>query len=287
MATCWLSCLPQGTQESELRDLLAKECSPTQVQVTGKKGSMATVSFANADAADECVTKFHGFKIGKGAMCVTSKPQATGGTARPKFGEERKRERQAEADAPGGEKKSRGGGGQENDDDNLAGGSTAAEREQKAAEELSVRGVPFSSFKPAEEEKERKDKVEEVTRLIGRFAPQKQLSKAVATFKKMVSAKEEGGDGLTPTAYTYSNLINNYVMGGDMAEAEDVFRRIGQSGEHPGLQISPHTYLIIYTTLLKGMLQLFLFALTALPVCPETAPPVVRPALKYALCFRA
>ena len=54
------------------------------------------------------------------------------------------------------------------------------------------------------------------TRQIATFAQQKQLQKAVDTYQQLVDA------GLRPTSYTFSALINAYVLAGDVSGGERV-----------------------------------------------------------------
>ena len=79
---------------------------------------------------------------------------------------------------------------------------------------------------------------EVLTRQIGTFATQKQLQKAQDTYRQLIDA------GLPASTYTFSNLINAHVMGGDVAGGERVMREMHAAGFQPNV--------VVYTTLLKG-----------------------------------
>ena len=76
------------------------------------------------------------------------------------------------------------------------------------------------------------------TRQIATFAQQKQLQKAVDTYQQLVDA------GLKPTSYTFSALINAYVLAGDVSGGERVMSEMRAAGCLPNV--------VTYTTLLKG-----------------------------------
>ena len=76
------------------------------------------------------------------------------------------------------------------------------------------------------------------TRQIATFAQQKQLQKAIDTYQQLVDA------GLRPTSYTFSALINAYVLAGDVSGGERVMSEMRAAGCLPNV--------VTYTTLLKG-----------------------------------
>ena len=87
-------------------------------------------------------------------------------------------------------------------------------------------------------QEERTARAETLTRQIASFASQKQLGQAVATFALLAE------EGLRPTVYSYSNLINAHVNSGDLRGARNVFRQLGAAGFAPNV--------VVFTTLLKG-----------------------------------
>ena len=84
----------------------------------------------------------------------------------------------------------------------------------------------------------RSARVESLTRELAAHAQSKQLDAALQVF---ATIKREG---LEPTSYTYSALINAYVNSGDLQGAQQSLQTMEAAGFHPNL--------IVFTTLLKG-----------------------------------
>ena len=80
---------------------------------------------------------------------------------------------------------------------------------------------------------------EELTRHIAACAREKRLGEARETFRQLRDV-----EGLAPTAYTYSNLMNAHVASGDLAGATAAFADMQAAGFAPNV--------VVYTTLLKG-----------------------------------
>lgn len=95
-------------------------------------------------------------------------------------------------------------------------------------------GVPQSSL-PRELQLER---VRELTTRIGECARLKQLSDAIAAFEQIRA------EGLHPSGYSYSSLLNAHVLSGDLAGAVRVFEAMLNSKCKPNV--------IFFTTMLKG-----------------------------------
>ena len=93
---------------------------------------------------------------------------------------------------------------------------------------------------PPDEKERRWPRAEVITRLIASAAQHKQLGKAVAHYRQLVTRER-----LIPTSYTYASLINAYVNSGHMPGASEVLRRMRAV---PGM--APNV--VVYTTLLKG-----------------------------------
>ena len=93
---------------------------------------------------------------------------------------------------------------------------------------------------PPDEKERRRSRAEVITRLIASAAQHKQLGKAVAHYRQLVTRER-----LIPTSYTYASLINAYVNSGHMPGASEVLRRMRAV---PGM--APNV--VVYTTLLKG-----------------------------------
>ena len=69
-------------------------------------------------------------------------------------------------------------------------------------------------------ERRAQERTERLTRDIAYYAQQKQLGSAQECFDSLAS------EGLTPSSYSYSNLINAFVNSGDVAGAESVLERM-------------------------------------------------------------
>ena len=93
----------------------------------------------------------------------------------------------------------------------------------------------------SEEFERRRARVEAVTREIGTSARHKQLRKACHLFVRLIQS-----EGLVPTPYTYTSLLNAYVNTGTMDGAEALMARMWEVGCAPNV--------VSYTTLLKGYL---------------------------------
>ena len=78
-----------------------------------------------------------------------------------------------------------------------------------------------------------------MTRHIAACAREKRLGEARETFRQLRDV-----EGLAPTAYTYSNLMNAHVASGDLAGAAAAFADMQAAGFAPNV--------VVYTTLLKG-----------------------------------
>lgn len=99
----------------------------------------------------------------------------------------------------------------------------------------SSRELPMGSSLPRELQLER---VRELTAQIGEHARLKQLGSAVAAFEQIRA------EGLHPSGYTYSSLLNAHVLAGDLAGGIRVFDAMLSSKCRPNL--------VVYTTMLKG-----------------------------------
>lgn len=93
---------------------------------------------------------------------------------------------------------------------------------------------------PPDEKERRRSRAEVITRQIASAAQHKQLGKAVAHYRQLVTRER-----LVPTSYTYASLINAYVNSGHMPGASEVLRRMRAV---PGM--APNV--VVYTTMLKG-----------------------------------
>ena len=80
--------------------------------------------------------------------------------------------------------------------------------------------------------------VKALTRELAGHAQHKQLGRALESFAQIEH------EGLQPTGYTYSSLINAHINSGDIEGAEKAFDKMKAAGFTGNL--------IVYTTLLKG-----------------------------------
>jgi len=81
-------------------------------------------------------------------------------------------------------------------------------------------------------------RVEALSRQITKHGQQRQLTEALAVYEELLA------EGLTPSRYTHSGLINAYISSGDVQGARRSFAAMTGSGIRPNV--------VIYTTLLKG-----------------------------------
>jgi len=81
-------------------------------------------------------------------------------------------------------------------------------------------------------------RVEALTRELSSYAQSKQLDAALEAFATIER------EGLRPTAYTYSALINAHVVSADLAGAQRALASMEAAGYSPNI--------IVFTTLLKG-----------------------------------
>jgi pentatricopeptide repeat protein len=70
------------------------------------------------------------------------------------------------------------------------------------------------------DERRAQERTESLTRDIAHYAQQKQLGSAQECFDALAN------EGLTPSRYSYSNLINAFVNSGDVAGAEQLLERM-------------------------------------------------------------
>ena len=124
---------------------------------------------------------------------------------------------------------------------------------------------------PTEEKEKRRARAEAITRQISQAAKDKQLGKAVAHYRRLVTHER-----LIPTSYTFASLINAYVNSGHMRGATAMLKRMKAV---PGM--APNV--VVYTTLLKGhMLAGNVEAAEALLAeMPRQKPPVRPDARAY------
>ena len=92
----------------------------------------------------------------------------------------------------------------------------------------------------ADESNKRCARTEVLSRQIASAAKQKQLSRAVSVFRRLVTHER-----LIPTSYTYAALINAYVNSGHMSGAVEVLKHMRAV---PGMMPN----VVVYTTMLKG-----------------------------------
>ena len=85
---------------------------------------------------------------------------------------------------------------------------------------------------------EQRTRAEFVTRQMGELAQRKQLPQVKKLFALLTD------EGLTPTLYSYANLINAHVNSGDLSGARRAFLALRQAGHTPNV--------VVYTTLIKG-----------------------------------
>ncbi|CAE7513255.1 trmB [Symbiodinium natans] len=94
---------------------------------------------------------------------------------------------------------------------------------------------------PAKRTQEKSSRAQDLTKTIAELARNKQLKRAIATFHKF----EE--EGLQPSVYTFSSLINAYVRAADVPGALEVMSAMKRHGIKPNVSI--------FTILLKGYSQ--------------------------------
>ena len=115
-------------------------------------------------------------------------------------------------------------------------------RKQAQAAAPSEKPDPPAAKGPKETRKKMKQRLQLLNKQIAIHGQRKQLTKALKVYEQIRS------EGLTPSGYTHTNLINAFVRSGDIDGAMQQLNAMQAAGEPPNV--------VTYTALIKGMCSL-------------------------------